>query len=198
MNAALTGHAPQTPTIIVMGVSGCGKSTVAALMASKLGAKFLDADDLHPKANIDQMAAGTPLTDAQREPWLRRVRDVAKEHGQTNEHTGRMLVIACSALKKQYREILNEAPSVQYVFLSGSKELIKSRLRLRHGHFMPESLLDSQIAALESPLGEPHVIQVDVDATPDEPHVVQVDVDATPDKIANEAIRLLRQIDCIA
>ncbi len=148
--------------IIVMGVSGCGKSTIAELIANSLGASYLDADDLHPPENKERMSAGIPLTDENRWPWLRKVR----EAGMKRSSSGQPSVIACSALKKSYRDVLNEAPNTCYVFLQGSRELIQQRMRGRTGHFMAESLLDSQFDALDSPVAEPNVVCIDIDPEP--------------------------------
>ncbi len=133
--------------VVVMGVSGCGKSTVGEALAEAIGAKFLDGDTLHPASNIAKMAAGTPLDDGDREPWLAEVGRLfaaAPDAG---------LVIACSALKRAYRDIIrSEDPTVVFVHLEGSPELLLERMNSRPGHFMPSSLLDSQMATLE-PLG---------------------------------------------
>jgi carbohydrate kinase (thermoresistant glucokinase family) len=135
---------PRPPLIVVMGVSGSGKSTVGALLASRLGVPFADADDVHPAANVAKMAAGIPLTDEDRWPWLALV-------GQAlHAASGSGLVMACSALRRAYRDaILAEAPAVRFVYLHGSRELLAERMGHRHGHFMPTSLLDSQLATLE-------------------------------------------------
>ena len=149
--------------IVVMGVSGCGKSTIAELLAERLAAHYRDGDELHPKTNIEKMSAGEPLTDEDRAPWLEAVRDyaakAAREHG--------ICVIACSALKRRYRDVLDGAGTVFYVFLQGSRELIASRMHLRTGHFMPEELLDTQFEALEVPIGEPRVVTVDITPEPE-------------------------------
>ena len=145
-----------------MGVSGCGKSTVGALIADELSLPFVDADSLHQRANVEKMAAGIPLNDDDRWPWLARVGQVLAEHGGA---TGGVTV-ACSALKRIYRDaILAEAPGAIFVHLNGTKAVLSSRLQGRSGHFMPSALLDSQLATLE-PLepGEPGVV-VDIDAT---------------------------------
>jgi len=154
----------RTMIIIVMGVSGCGKSTIAQNMAQQLGIDFLDADDLHPPENKRRMSAGIALTDENRWPWLHKVRDYAIEHTASNQDA----VIACSALKKSYRNILNEALATSYVYLTGPRSLIESRMHARTGHFMPESLLDSQIATLEPPLAEPNVVSISIRGNPDE------------------------------
>lgn len=132
--------------VVVMGVAGCGKSTVGAALALRLGAEFLDGDSLHPQSNIDKMASGTPLNDDDRAPWL-------AEIGRRFPASNSSLVIACSALKRSYRDIIRSAdPSVVFVHLHGTPELLNARMTARPGHFMPASLLDSQLATLE-PLG---------------------------------------------
>ena len=129
--------------IVVMGVAGCGKSTIGAALAQRLGAEFLDGDSLHPPANIDKMAAGTPLNDDDRAPWL-------AEIGRRFPASNSALVIACSALKRSYRDIIRSAdPSVVFVHLHGTRELLNARMTARPGHFMPASLLDSQLDTLE-------------------------------------------------
>jgi gluconokinase len=151
---------PQPPLIVVMGVSGSGKSTVGALLAEQLGVPFEDADALHPAANVAKMAAGIPLTDVDRWPWLALVGQALHAASRTG------LVVACSALKRAYRDaILAEAPAVRFVYLHGSRELLAQRLGHREGHFMPASLLDSQLATLE-PL-EPDEPGITVDITED-------------------------------
>ncbi|ALE07896.1 hypothetical protein AL755_15975 [Arthrobacter sp. ERGS1:01] len=129
-----------------MGVSGCGKTTIGALVANDLGLPFTDGDSLHPMDNIAKMAAGTPLDDDDRAPWLQTVgRELA---GSANG-----LVVACSALKRSYRDAIREqAPETVFLHLDGSREVLGSRLEGRSGHFMPATLLDSQLATLE-PLG---------------------------------------------
>lgn len=128
-----------------MGVTGCGKTTVGQMLAEQLGGRFLDGDSLHPQENIAKMRAGTPLEDADREPWLRQI---GAELADADDATD--LVIGCSALKRSYRDIIRDAaPEVRFVHLHGSRELLADRLRERPGHFMPASLLDSQLATLE-------------------------------------------------
>ena len=132
--------------VIVMGVSGCGKSTIGQLLADRLGYPFLDADELHPLANVAKMAAGTPLTDADRQPWLELLN--GKLRGQDNA------VLACSALKESYRQILSKGlADCRFVHLRGDLELIRTRMQERRHRFMPASLLESQFATLEPPAG---------------------------------------------
>jgi len=141
--------------IVVMGVSGCGKSTVGQLLAQKLSARFIDGDDLHPESNKAKMAAGNPLNDDDRWPWLALVGQALAE-GQT--------VVACSALKRVYRErILAAAPQTKFVHLSGSREVLEQRLGARSGHFMPASLLDSQLATLEPLAADEPGLVVDIE-----------------------------------
>tara|TARA_R110002073_G_scaffold40472_6_gene114659 strand:+ start:1112 stop:1609 length:498 start_codon:yes stop_codon:yes gene_type:complete len=143
-----------------MGVSGCGKSSVAEYLAGELRGHFKDGDELHPSCNIAKMVAGTPLTDEDRQPWLAAV----AEYAATQARAHGICVIACSALKRRYRQTLNKAGNVVYVFLEGSRELIASRMSERTGHFMPDHLLASQFAALEDPRTEGNVVTVSVDA----------------------------------
>ncbi|MDQ6625056.1 MAG: gluconokinase [Verrucomicrobiota bacterium] len=132
------------PHVVVMGVSGSGKSTVGALLAQKLGTRFLDADSLHPAQNLAKMEAGIPLDDVDREPWLQTV-------GQKLlEARAIPLVVACSALRKSYRDIVRAAdPTVRFILLHGSEALLTERLATREGHFMPVTLLQSQLKTLE-------------------------------------------------
>jgi carbohydrate kinase (thermoresistant glucokinase family) len=140
--------------IVVMGVSGCGKSSVGIALAETLGARFIDGDDLHPAANKAKMSAGIPLDDSDRWPWLDLVsKALAEEVVETSGGSFTGTVVACSALKRAYRErILAGAPNTFFVHLDGSREILEKRLGARSGHFMPASLLDSQLATLE-PLG---------------------------------------------
>jgi len=143
-----------------MGVAGAGKSTVGARLAAALGWTFYDGDDLHPAANVRKMASGRPLDDADRRPWLERIAGVIARHARRGEPA----VIACSALKRAYRDLLAAAaPGVRLVYLKGSRELLAERLRRRRGHFLPPRLLESQFAALEEP---DDALVVDVSAPP--------------------------------
>jgi gluconokinase len=133
--------------VIVMGVVGAGKTTIGKLLAAQLGWEFADADDFHPQANVEKIRHGIPLTDADREPWLDRLR--AAILGWIAEH--RNVALACSALKRAYRAKLEAGPEIRFVWLKGSGALIAERLRLRHGHFAGEAILASQLADLEEP-----------------------------------------------
>ena len=138
--------------VVVMGVSGVGKSTIGRLVAERLGWRFIDADDHHPAANVAKMAAGTPLEDADRWPWLDALNQLLRKE--------KSAVLACSALKESYRKrLLAGIAETRIVFLDGSKALIASRLAARKHRYMPASLLDSQFAALEPPAD---AIRVDV------------------------------------
>lgn len=135
---------PTAPLVVVMGVSGCGKSSVGSALADRLGIPFQDADDLHPAANIAKMSAGVPLTDEDRAPWLRLVGEQLQRQSQTG------LVIACSALRRRYRDTIREhAPRAFFVHLDVKKDVLATRMVMRSEHFMPLDLLDSQLATLE-------------------------------------------------
>jgi gluconokinase len=147
--------------VVVMGVTGCGKSTVGAALGEQLGWPFLDADDFHPDENVAKMASGTPLTDDDRWPWLDRVADVLR----AAEAKGESVVLACSALKAAYRERIARAGDVRFVHLVGDRSTIASRLALRQHKYMPASLLASQFATLEPPRDAVDVaIELPVDA----------------------------------
>lgn len=141
-----------------MGVTGGGKSTIGALLAKQLGARFLDGDDLHPAANIAKMSSGQPLNDADRAPWLDRI-------GQQIAAVDGAVIMACSALKRSYRDRIRQQAgcSVTFLLLQGSRAVIESRMALRAGHFMPTSLLDSQFATLEPFGAEEGFVTVDID-----------------------------------
>jgi len=150
-----------TTCLVVMGVSGAGKTTVATALADRLGWPMAEADEFHPAANIAKMSAGVPLTDADRVPWLLLLRDwIAKQ-----DKEGKNTIVTCSALKRSYRDLLSEAPGrVRFVHLNGSREVIASRLKTRSGHFMPPGLLDSQLASLEPLDPDEDGITVDIAA----------------------------------
>jgi gluconokinase len=141
--------------VVVMGVCGCGKTTVGKALAAALGWRFFDADDFHPPANIEKMAAGIPLTDTDRWPWLDRL---AAEMGAI-ERAGGHAVLACSALRQAYRDRLAVAGDVRFVHLRGDRATIAARVAARPGHYMPATLVDSQFAALELPA---EAIDVDI------------------------------------
>jgi gluconokinase len=146
--------------VVVMGVTGAGKTTVGRLLAARLGATFLDADDFHPVANVEKMRLGAALTDEDRWPWLARLNGALREH----EACGTAAVLACSALKASYRKVLlDELADARLVYLRGSRETIAARLAARRGHYMNPALLDSQFAALEEPA---EAIVAEVDAEP--------------------------------
>ena len=152
-------------SIIVMGVCGSGKSSVGLKVAQALGAKFIDGDDLHPRANIQKMAGGNPLNDEDRAPWLERIRDAAYSLEQKNE----VGIIVCSALKRCYRDQIREGnQAVKFLFLDGGYDLILTRMKARHGHFMRESMLQSQFDTLERPDGEVGVHRIDIDGSLDQ------------------------------
>lgn len=156
---------PAPAVLVVMGVSGSGKTTVGALLAQRLGWEFADGDDFHPPANVEKMHGGIPLTDADRWPWLRAIAAWIDQTRRAGGHG----VVACSALKRRYRDILLDgSPAVRLIYLRGEPELIGSRLAARHGHFMPESLLLSQYQALEEPGRDEDPITVEVAGRPGE------------------------------
>jgi len=161
---ALNVENQQPPVIVVMGVSGVGKTTVARLLAHRLGLPYAEADDFHPAANIAKMSAGIPLDDQDREPWLRALGAWLGERA----GAGTGGVVTCSALKRSYRDILRDAcPEAFFLHLTGSHELVGDRIAHRTGHFMPPSLLDSQYATLEPLQADESGAVLDVDADPD-------------------------------
>lgn len=151
--------------VVVMGVSGSGKTTVSTLLATALGCQFQEGDDLHPSENVKKMRVGTPLTDADRMPWLHRI----AEEIDSWRARGESGVLTCSALKRSYRDIiLGDRPDVTLVYLKGSHDTIRRRMAARHGHFMPGALLESQFATLQEPTPDEHPITVDVSGRPSE------------------------------
>jgi gluconokinase len=148
--------------LIVMGVSGSGKSAVAARLAERLNWAYEDGDRFHPPSNVAKMSAGQPLTDEDRWPWLQAIADEIDRVCRSGGHA----VIACSALKRAYRDMLVHGRSdVRIVFLSGTQALIADRLARRKGHFMPPGLLDSQFKTLEPPAGDENPVTVSIDAS---------------------------------
>ena len=166
---------PKPVVLVLMGVSGSGKTTVARILARRLGWPFQEGDELHPEANIEKMKAGQPLTDGDRLLWLAAVADWVDRRLDAGENG----IITCSALKRSYRDVINRRGSgVVFVFLSGTKTTIAPRVAARKAHFMPSSLLESQFADLEEP-------------GPDEPHI-RMDVGPPPEAIADAIVRGLR------
>lgn len=151
--------------LVVMGVAGSGKTTVATLLSERLGVTYAEADQFHPQANIDKMTAGTALTDEDRWPWLESIRDWLSSEAEA----GRSGVVTCSALKRSYRDLLRTARGeVCFVHLDGSPELLEERIQHRSGHFMPPTLLPSQLATLEPLADDEHGMTLDVAASPQE------------------------------
>jgi gluconokinase len=156
--------------VIVMGTTGSGKTTIGSLLAKRVGWEFVDADDFHPPSNVEKMKHGIPLTDADREPWLKAL------HGKIVEWTAekRGVVLACSALKQSYRDELRASSDVKFVYLKGSYQLFSQRVLARRGHFAKQDLLASQFATLEEPTDA-----IIVDAAP------------SPEQIVSEVLRKL-------
>jgi gluconokinase len=154
-----------TGLYVIMGVSGSGKSLIGAMFARALDVEFVEGDDLHPPDNVKRMAAGIPLTDDNRRGWLTRIADRLRDA----QRAGIGLVVSCSALKRIYRDLLRSVGSVdvRFVYLAGSGELLAERLANRRGHFMPTSLLESQLAILEEPSPDEHAWVCDIRKTPD-------------------------------
>ena len=150
--------------IIIFGVSGAGKTTVGKLLARELGWRFIEADDFHPAANIEKMCSGNPLTDDDRWPWLERLRDQIRQSLAAGENA----VLACSALKRAYRDRLQASEHVKFVFLRGDYALVEKQLHSRRGHFMNPDLLQSQFDDLEEPEPDEHVLTIEVGHTPEE------------------------------
>lgn len=149
---------------IVMGVAGSGKSLIGSALAYALSIAFVDGDDLHSPQNIERMASGIPLTDEDRAGWFRAISDRLREA----KAAGTGIVVACSALKRSYRDFLRaQAGDLRFIFLTGPREVIEKRLAHRPGHFMPPSLLDSQLAILEEPGPDEDVLVCDITKSPD-------------------------------
>lgn len=162
--SAAVAHTVRLPVIaVIMGVSGSGKTTISALLAAALGCQFQEGDDLHSAQSVEKMQGGTPLTDADRLPWLHRI--AAEIDGWRAE--GQSGVLTCSALKRSYRNIIiGQRSDVMLVYLKGTHDRIRRRMAARHEHFMPNALLDSQFATLEEPTPDEHPIIVDDSGSP--------------------------------
>jgi len=154
-----------TGLYVIMGVSGSGKSLIGAMFARALDVEFVEGDDLHPPDNLRRMAAGIPLTDDNRRGWLTKIADRLRDA----KRAGLGLVVSCSALKRIYRDLLRSvaAADLRFVYLAGSRELLAERLANRRGHFMPPSLLESQLAILEEPSPDEHAWVCDIRGAPD-------------------------------
>ncbi|WP_370970845.1 gluconokinase [Amycolatopsis sp. cg9] len=159
--------------IVVMGVSGSGKTTIGTALAGALDVEYAEADSFHPKANIDKMTAGHPLTDEDRAPWLEAIADWIREHQAAGG------VVTSSALKRRYRDVLRTGGNVWFAHLHGDREILAERMKSRSGHFMPVSLLDSQLADLEA-------------LEPDEPGAI-FDIRDTPADITAAALTAFRE-----
>ena len=154
-----------TGIYVIMGVAGSGKTTIGAKLARALGIPFVEGDDLHPRANVERMAHGIPLTDEDRQPWLLAIARRLQEA----ERSGSGIVVTCSALKRSYRDLLRSQGSAdtRFVYLRGGRPTIAERLADRRGHFMRASLLDSQFAALEEPGPDENASVCDISESPD-------------------------------
>ena len=170
MDAAPPAASSVAPAIVIlMGVSGSGKSTIGRMLASQLHWEFTDADRFHPAGNVEKMHKGIPLTDDDRWPWL----DAIAAWIDATRRSGVHSVLACSALKRRYRDVLighrrDDRPNVRLVFLKGEEGLIARRMAARHGHFMPPSLLHSQFAALEAPTPDENPVVISIEPSPRE------------------------------
>ena len=163
-----------TPLVVVMGVSGSGKTTLARGLAKALGATFLEGDDFHPPENVARMTAGEPLTDAMRQPWLAALTAAMAAERQA----GRAAVVSCSALTRQYRDRLRQAGPMRFLFLDGPDRMLVERMATRKHHYMPASLLQSQLATLERP-------------GPDEPDAIPLSFTPPPAPLLRQALAAL-------
>lgn len=165
-------------SFILMGVSSTGKTSVGTVVAHRLGIKLIDGDDLHPRANIIKMGEGQPLNDEDRAPWLERIRDAAF----SLERKSEVGIIVCSALKKQYRDLIREGnENVKFLFLEGSFDLVLERMKQRQGHYMKTDMLKSQFDTLEVP-------------QEDEPDVIHIDIDGSFETVVERCIRALKPL----
>lgn len=173
--------------VVVMGVAGCGKSTVAEAIHERLGYAYAEGDDFHPQANIDKMSAGIPLTDEDRWPWL----EVINKWMVAREALGENTVVSSSALKRSYREVLAKDVPVFFVHLSGTHELIQRRLSERQGHFMPPALLPSQFAILEPLAEDENGVEISIEGSVDD--MVERALDALNDYAVTVAAKSQEQ-----
>ncbi|OOF44636.1 gluconate kinase [Rodentibacter rarus] len=165
-------------SFILMGVSSTGKTSVGTEVAQRLGIKLIDGDDLHPRANIIKMGKGQPLNDEDRAPWLERIRDAAF----SLERKSEVGIIVCSALKKQYRDLIRQGnENVKFLFLAGSFDLVLERMKQRKGHYMKTDMLKSQFDTLEVPQD-------------DEPDVIHIDIDGSFETVVERCIRVLKPL----
>ena len=162
-SVGVEGHPAQPQHVVIMGVSGSGKTTLAEQLHGRLGWPYAEADDFHPQANLDKMAAGVPLDDQDRSPWLKAIRDWLTRQA----HSGNCTIVTCSALKFAYRDVLREAEGrVRFVHLTADPAVIDERMSRRSGHFMPAALLPSQLATLQPLEDDEDGITVVVDVAP--------------------------------
>ncbi len=160
-------HENKNMNLVIMGVCGCGKSTIGKLLADELGARFIEGDSFHPAENVQRMSAGIPLTDADRQPWLERLRDELS----TTHSNGSQAVLSCSALKKSYRQTLASSGPLTFVYLQAERAEIERRMSLRQDHFMVATLVTSQFETLQEPGVDEACIRVSV--LQSVPHIVQ-------------------------
>ncbi len=157
-------HASEPDIIVLMGVTSTGKTTIGRLLAERTGWRFAEGDSYHPSANVEKMRRGIPLEDADRWPWLAAITEDIRAWRERGEHA----IVTCSALKRAYRDRLRRAGPLRFVHLTGDPKLLAARMAARRGHYMPPSLLPSQLATLEPPEGEPDVLTLDVTPPPAE------------------------------